>query len=62
MAAHEHISKEQMIHVQPALFDVHKDVEKYEVSEAVRGLTALGTHSDWRTMGQLYVDGKPVQF
>jgi hypothetical protein len=60
MAARDHLSKEQMVHVQPALFDVHEDEDRYEVSEAVRGLTALGTHQGWRTMGKLYVDGKPV--
>jgi hypothetical protein len=52
------LDKYDQYHVQPALFDESEGGDRYNVSEAVRGLTALGTPTGWRSMGQKYVNGK----
>lgn len=55
------LQKGDMLSIQPALFDVSKEGEKYQTSEAVRGLSALGTGSSWKTMGKMYLNGKEVE-
>jgi len=52
------LDKYAQYHVQPGMFDESDDGEKYDVSEAARGLTALGVPTGWRSMGQQYVDGR----
>jgi hypothetical protein len=61
MAAIDYISKDQIIMIQPALFDVSEDGTQFRQSEASMGLTALGTARGWKTMGKMYVDGKLVE-
>jgi hypothetical protein len=52
------LDKDAQYYVQPALFDESEGGDRYAPSEAVRGLTALGTPTGWRSMGQQYVNGK----
>jgi hypothetical protein len=55
------LKRGETLSVQPALFDVSKEGERYQVSEAVRGLSDLGTGASWNTMGKMYLDGKEVE-
>lgn len=55
------LGKHDQHHVQPALFDEYGGgEERYDVSEAARGLTATGTLPGWKSMGTHYINGKKV--
>jgi hypothetical protein len=47
------LSKDQFIYVQPALFDKWTGGERYRISEAAQGGTALGVGTGWETMGHM---------
>jgi hypothetical protein len=55
------LDKSDQYYVQPALFDEYGGgEERYAVSEAARGLTAMGTLPGWNSMGRQYINGKRV--
>lgn len=48
------LNKDQFIYVQPALFDqTITGPERYRISEAAQGGTALGVGTGWQTMGYM---------
>jgi len=55
------LNKSETYSVQPALFDVSQDDNRFTVSEASQGLTALGTGTGWKTMGKQYIDGEEIE-
>lgn len=55
------LDRSETYSVQPALFDASIEGETYQISEATRNVSALGTGPGWKTMGKQYIDGKEIE-
>lgn len=55
------LKKSETYSLQPALFDHSVEGDRYQISEAVRDVSALGTGTGWKTMGKQYIDGVEIE-